>query len=166
MLVFHNCKPAVGPFPANSTLIPPLPLSLFSSPVLPHCAVRSLHSLQELTDLGRDPPSSCSAGPIGDDLFHWQATIMGPSDSPYAGGVFFLNLHFPTDYPFKPPKVNFTTKIYHPNINSNGSICLDILRDQWSPALTISKGESKVASFAASLFFFFLPKARHSLLTM
>ncbi|RDA82695.1 hypothetical protein CP532_3923 [Ophiocordyceps camponoti-leonardi (nom. inval.)] len=94
---------------------------------------------KELTDLGRDPPSSCSAGPVGDDLFHWQATIMGPTDSPYAGGVFFLGIHFPTDYPFKPPKVNFTTRIYHPNINSNGSICLDILRDQWSPALTISK---------------------------
>lgn len=74
--------------------------------------------------------------------FHWQATIMGPGDSPYSGGVFFLAIHFPTDYPFKPPKVNFTTRIYHPNINSNGSICLDILRDQWSPALTISKGMS------------------------
>ncbi|KAI0009614.1 putative glutaryl-CoA dehydrogenase [Xylariaceae sp. FL0662B] len=86
-----------------------------------------------------DPPSSCSAGPVGEDLFHWQATIMGPGDSPYSGGVFFLAIHFPTDYPFKPPKVNFTTRIYHPNINSNGSICLDILRDQWSPALTISK---------------------------
>ena len=66
---------------------------------------------------------------------------MGPGDSPYSGGVFFLAIHFPTDYPFKPPKVNFTTRIYHPNINSNGSICLDILRDQWSPALTISKGQ-------------------------
>ncbi|KAG2232716.1 hypothetical protein INT48_000073, partial [Thamnidium elegans] len=95
---------------------------------------------KELKDLERDPPSSCSAGPIGDDLFHWQATIMGPEDSPYQGGVFFLSIHFPTDYPFKPPKINFTTKIYHPNINSNGSICLDILKDQWSPALTISKG--------------------------
>lgn len=94
---------------------------------------------KELTDLARDPPAQCSAGPVGDDVFHWQATIMGPNESPYQGGVFFLTIHFPTDYPFKPPKVAFTTRIYHPNINSNGSICLDILRSQWSPALTISK---------------------------
>lgn len=63
-------------------------------------------------------------------------------DSPFQGGLFFLTINFPTDYPFKPPKVNFRTRIYHPNINSNGSICLDILRDQWSPALTISKGNA------------------------
>ncbi|GAD92267.1 ubiquitin conjugating enzyme (UbcD), putative [Paecilomyces variotii No. 5] len=104
---------------------------------------------KELKDMERDPPSSCSAGPLPNpndkdqvDMFRWQATIMGPSDSPYSGGVFFLEIHFPTDYPFKPPKVHFTTRIYHPNINSNGSICLDILRDQWSPALTLSKGWS------------------------
>ncbi|MBA0684926.1 hypothetical protein Goari_026476 [Gossypium aridum] len=72
-------------------------------------------------------------------MFHWQATIMGPSDSPFAGGVFLVNIHFPPDYPFKPPKVAFRTKVFHPNINSNGSICLDILKEQWSPALTISK---------------------------
>ncbi|KAB5561986.1 hypothetical protein PHYPO_G00012770 [Pangasianodon hypophthalmus] len=102
--------------------------------------VMALKRIQkELQDLQRDPPSQCSAGPMGEDLFHWQATIMGPGDSPYQGGVFFLTIHFPTDYPFKPPKVAFTTKIYHPNINSNGSICLDILRSQWSPALTVSK---------------------------
>jgi len=94
---------------------------------------------RELQELGRDPPANCSAGPVGDDLFHWQATIMGPEDSPYTGGVFFLDIHFPADYPFKPPKVSFTTRIYHCNINSNGGICLDILKDQWSPALTISK---------------------------
>mmetsp|Transcript_34311 Transcript_34311/g.61228 ORF Transcript_34311/g.61228 Transcript_34311/m.61228 type:complete len:148 (-) Transcript_34311:160-603(-) len=94
---------------------------------------------KELQDLQKDPPTSCSAGPEGDDLFHWQATIMGPSDSPFQGGVFFVNIHFPPDYPFKPPKVSFKTKVYHPNVNSQGSICLDILKEQWSPALTISK---------------------------
>ncbi|XP_074475966.1 ubiquitin-conjugating enzyme E2 D1b isoform X3 [Sebastes fasciatus] len=103
---------------------------------------------KELHDLQRDPPAQCSAGPVGDDLFHWQATIMGPGDSPYQGGVFFLTIHFPTDYPFKPPKVAFTTKIYHPNINSNGSICLDILRSQWSPALTVSKEFKSLVSYS------------------
>uniref|UniRef100_A0A2K5Y1T7 E2 ubiquitin-conjugating enzyme n=1 Tax=Mandrillus leucophaeus TaxID=9568 RepID=A0A2K5Y1T7_MANLE len=90
---------------------------------------------KELNDLAQDPPAQCSAGPVGDDIFHWQATITGPNDSPYRGGVFFLTIHFPTDYPFKPPKVAFTTRIYHPNINSNGSICLHILGSQ----CTISK---------------------------
>lgn len=94
---------------------------------------------KELADLQKDPPATCSAGPVGDDMFQWQATITGPEDSPYQGGLFILGIQFPTDYPFKPPKVSFTTKVYHPNINSNGSICLDILRTQWSPALTIAK---------------------------
>ncbi|XP_025146155.1 ubiquitin-conjugating enzyme E2 D3 isoform X8 [Ovis aries] len=111
---------------------------------------------KELSDLARDPPAQCSAGPVGDDMFHWQATIMGPNDSPYQGGVFFLTIHFPTDYPFKPPKVAFTTRIYHPNINSNGSICLDILRSQWSPALTISKGTWYEEDFN-TIFQFFYP---------
>ena len=94
---------------------------------------------KELADLSRECLAVGSAGPIGDDLFHWHATLMGPDDSPYADGVYFLNIHFPEDYPFKPPKVSFTTQIYHCNINANGGICLDLLKDQWSPALTISK---------------------------
>ena len=94
---------------------------------------------KELEEFGRDPPANCSAGPVLDDPFHWEAMLMGPSDSPYQGGLFKLNITFPLDYPFKPPKITFITKIYHPNVNANGIICLDILKNQWSPALTISK---------------------------
>lgn len=79
------------------------------------------------------------AFPLNDNIFNWEAKIEGPSESSYEGGTFYLHINFPKDYPFKPPKINFTTRIYHPNINANGGICLDILKDQWSPALTISK---------------------------
>eukprot|EP00160_Parvularia_atlantis_P017670 Unigene6181_Nuclearia_a/m.19009 Unigene6181_Nuclearia_a/g.19009 ORF Unigene6181_Nuclearia_a/g.19009 Unigene6181_Nuclearia_a/m.19009 type:complete len:172 (-) Unigene6181_Nuclearia_a:163-678(-) len=94
---------------------------------------------KELAEISLDPPCNCSAGPKGDNLYEWVSTIMGPAGSPYASGVFFLEITFPQDYPFRPPKVTFRTRIYHCNINSNGAICLDILKDQWSPALTISK---------------------------
>jgi len=63
---------------------------------------------------------------------------MGPEGTPYAGGVFMLDITFPQDYPFKPPVVKFTTKVYHCNITEKG-ICVNILKEDWSPALTISK---------------------------
>lgn len=94
---------------------------------------------RELQELRKDPPSSCSAGPVGSDMFKWEGVIFGPSDSPYTGGVFQLTIQFPVDYPFRAPHVQFKTPIYHPNINRGGLICLDILKQQWSPALTISK---------------------------
>ena len=94
---------------------------------------------KEIKDMQKDAPSNCSAGPRGDNLFLLDAVIMGPFDTPYTGGIFKLEIEFPNDYPFKPPRVTFKTKIYHPNINLNGGICLDILKDNWSPALTVSK---------------------------
>jgi len=94
---------------------------------------------KEITDLRKDAPENCSAGPRGEDVYTWDAVIVGPTDSPYSGGLFNLQINFPTDYPFKPPKVAFMTKIYHPNVSSNGAICLDILKDSWSPALTVGK---------------------------
>ena len=94
---------------------------------------------KELLELQKDPPLNCSAGSVGDDLFKWEATIIGPPDCCYEGGVFKLSIEFPENYPFKPPKVSFITRIYHPNINRSGSICLDILNKNWSPALTASK---------------------------
>ena len=74
-----------------------------------------------------------------DDLLAWKCTLDGPADTPYEGGKFHIDMEFPADYPYKPPKVRFRTRIYHPNINRSGEICLDILKDQWSPALTIEK---------------------------
>lgn len=94
---------------------------------------------KELDEFNMNPPSNCSAGPVEDDMYKWQATIIGPEGSPYQGGMFNLTINFPSDYPFKSPHIVFNTPIYHCNINSSGSICLDILKDKWSPALTISK---------------------------
>ena len=103
---------------------------------------------RELINFNKDPPPNIYAGPINDnDLFHWEAAIMGPEETPYQGGVFFLSIHFPKDYPIKPPKCKFITRIYHPNINSNGTIGLDILMDQWCPALTIDKVLLSISSF-------------------
>ena len=94
----------------------------------------------DLNEILKNPPANCSAGPTDDNnIYEWQATIMGPHDSPYQDGIFYLSINFPSEYPFKPPIVKFITKIYHCNINSKGSICLDILKNEWSPALTISK---------------------------
>jgi ubiquitin-conjugating enzyme E2 D/E len=94
---------------------------------------------KEVSEIQKDTPVNCSAGPNNNDLFNWEATIIGPTETPYEGGIFKLKILFPADYPFKPPKITFETPIYHPNINSNGGICLDILKDQWSPALNITK---------------------------
>lgn len=79
------------------------------------------------------------AGPKADNMLHWVATLKGPKESPYESGVFTVDIVFPVEYPFKPPKLTFRTKIYHCNINGKGSICLDILQSAWCPALTISK---------------------------
>ncbi|CAG8534941.1 12160_t:CDS:2 [Rhizophagus irregularis] len=94
-----------------------------------------------------NPPPGISGNPVEDDLFHWKATIMGPPDSPYEGCVFYLDIHFPEDFPFKPPRVRFITKIYHPNIDSNGHIDLDILKYNWSPALSTSNLLLSICSF-------------------
>lgn len=96
---------------------------------------------KELQKIINDPPPNCSAGPIDSaDITKWYATIFGPTETPFEGGIFRLEIHFPKDYPFKPPHIVFKTKVYHPNISPSGSICLDILKSShWSAALTVSK---------------------------
>merc|ERR1719391_748627 len=71
-------------------------------------------------------------------MLHWTAVINGPPDSPYEGGSWKIDIEIPKNYPFEPPKMKFLTKVWHPNVSSQtGAICLDILKDEWSPALTI-----------------------------
>ena len=94
---------------------------------------------KELKDLvsGEDV-SGVTATPRGDDLTRLVGTLKGPEGTPYEGGVFFVDIVIPQQYPFEPPKMKFENKIWHPNISSQtGAICLDFLKDKWSPALTI-----------------------------
>eukprot|EP00043_Microstomoeca_roanoka_P001036 m.30592 g.30592 ORF g.30592 m.30592 type:complete len:148 (-) comp10620_c0_seq2:227-670(-) len=100
-------------------------------------ALLRLHKEERL--LQQEGCETCSASPVDNDYFHWSGVILGPVGSPYEGGVFFVDIRFPPDYPFKPPKVSFNTKVYHPNISQEGQICLDILKTGYSPALTIGK---------------------------
>ncbi|XP_073296676.1 ubiquitin-conjugating enzyme E2 27-like isoform X1 [Primulina huaijiensis] len=72
------------------------------------------------------------------NLTHFLGTIPGPLGTPYEGGTFKIDIVLTDGYPFEPPKMKFITKVWHPNISSqSGAICLDILKDQWSPALTL-----------------------------
>ena len=96
--------------------------------------------LKEIRDLDSSPHDEFAAGPNSqDDLFRWTATLNGPKGTPYEGGAFYIDIKFPPEYPFKPPRMQFITKIYHPNVDYQGSMSIDILCEKWSPALTISK---------------------------
>ena len=81
---------------------------------------------------------SISATPSGDSIFHWEAVIFGPEDSIWEGGIFNLTIDFTEEYPNKPPKVKFTTNVFHPNVYADGGICLDILKHMWSPVYDVS----------------------------
>ncbi|XP_013648645.2 ubiquitin-conjugating enzyme E2 36-like [Brassica napus] len=93
--------------------------------------------IKETQRLLSEPAPGISASPSEDNMRYFNVMVLGPSQSPYEGGVFKLELFLPEEYPMSAPKVRFLTKIYHPNIDKLGRICLDILKDKWSPALQI-----------------------------
>ncbi|KAF6160187.1 hypothetical protein GIB67_016623 [Kingdonia uniflora] len=78
-----------------------------------------------------------SAFPEEENIMSWKGTILGSTETVFEGMEYKLSLSFPTDYPFKPPKVKFETACFHPNVDAFGNICLDILQDQWSSAYDV-----------------------------
>ncbi|KAK6930707.1 Ubiquitin-conjugating enzyme E2, partial [Dillenia turbinata] len=96
-----------------------------------------------------DPLFHCSCGPINqDDYFHWTGAIIGPSKTPYEGGVFFLSIKFTDHHPFRPPIIKFQTKIYHPSVDhEDGTVRLDLLghpnpdQDPYNPISNLYKND-------------------------
>ncbi|KAJ6551652.1 ubiquitin-conjugating enzyme/RWD-like protein [Mycena capillaripes] len=93
---------------------------------------------KEISDVKKEEMGNITLVP-SDDLFVWSGTLPGPEGSVYEGGVFNIAINLPIDYPFSAPKVTMKTRIYHMNISDQGSICLDILKHNWSPALSLFK---------------------------
>ncbi|KAG9254243.1 ubiquitin conjugating enzyme [Emericellopsis atlantica] len=93
--------------------------------------------IKETERLMAEPVPGISAIPHEDNLRYFDVEIHGPASSPYEGGIFKLELFLPEDYPMTAPKIRFLTKIFHPNVDKLGRICLDVLKNNWSPALQI-----------------------------
>ncbi|PWY99140.1 putative UBC5-E2 ubiquitin-conjugating enzyme [Testicularia cyperi] len=90
---------------------------------------------KELADLTTSPVDGITVEPKEDNIYKWTAKLQGPANSPYAGGIFLIDMDFPIEYPFKSPKVRFATRVYHPNIDEGGNLCVGILKSEaWKPS--------------------------------
>jgi ubiquitin-conjugating enzyme E2 A len=93
--------------------------------------------LKDLNTLKSTSDGTIFAKPLEEDIFTWIAVILGPEDTPYEDGTFSLVLLFDETYPQKPPKIKFISKMFHPNIYENGELCLDMLKNRWSPSYDV-----------------------------
>lgn len=113
---------------------------------------RAKRIAKELEDVKKDQLSGVTLEMAeDDDLSHLKGTFLGPPGTPYEGGLFEVDIKIPSEYPFKPPIMKFDTRIYHPNISSQtGAICLDILKDAWTPILTLKSSLISLQSLLQS----------------
>ncbi|CAI4058388.1 hypothetical protein SKDZ_04G3900 [Saccharomyces kudriavzevii ZP591] len=100
---------------------------------------RAKRIMKEIQAVKDDPAAHITLEFVSEsDIHHLKGTFLGPPGTPYEGGKFVVDIEVPMEYPFKPPKMQFDTKVYHPNISSvTGAICLDILKNAWSPVITL-----------------------------
>ena len=105
---------------------------------------------KELQELKRDPITTLGVcvGAINGDVFHWRMTMLGPQDTPYAGGLFYLTADFPDDYPNHGPIVKFINKMYHLNVSKEGNVCINTL-SKWVKGTTMTE----VLSLIFALFY-------------
>ncbi|KAL8281216.1 hypothetical protein RQP46_006250 [Phenoliferia psychrophenolica] len=110
--------------------------------------------LSELNEFSANPTASgiVSLGPVNDDdLLTWSASFIGPQDTPFSQTTLHLSIQIPPDYPSKPPSLTFRSKVFHPNVHfKTGEICLDVLKDQWSPVWTLAAACLAVQSLLAA----------------
>ncbi|KAI1234823.1 Ubiquitin-conjugating enzyme E2 A, partial [Lamprotornis superbus] len=94
--------------------------------------------MRDFKRLQEDPPAGVSGAPSENNIMVWNAVIFGPEGTPFEDGTFKLTIEFTEEYPNKPPTVRFVSKMFHPNVYADGSICLDILQNRWSPTYDVS----------------------------
>ena len=134
----------------------------------PNSKASSLRLMSDLKTMKQNPPEGVSASPLTEEnLYIWGCTIVGPDDTPWEGGIYSLRITYGDQYPDKPPRVRFTSEMvsrpslqpsealvlapallcqetgrppaqFHPNIFPDGTLCLDLIQDNWSPIYTTS----------------------------
>ncbi|KAI8813867.1 ubiquitin-conjugating enzyme/RWD-like protein [Cladochytrium replicatum] len=101
--------------------------------------LKELREVKQLEKNGDGGEGVVELGPVAEeDLTEWRCVLQGPSGSPYEGGTFTLKIQVPPTYPLQPPTITFKTRVCHPNVHlKTGEICLDVLKNAWTPAWSL-----------------------------
>ena len=121
------------------------------------------HLSKQLNDLMRHPIAGFKVEPCEGNLFKWDVWLLGPKDTAYETGIFRAQLNFTDEFPMKPPEMKFVSEFWHPNVYSNGTVCISILHPpgtdemnssetaqmRWTPVQSLEKVLLSVISMIA-----------------